>query len=277
MVRTAELLPYSQMVHRHVITVHNMMQELFAAAGSTDESSSEELRKIEMYFNESNKIFSNVSSKVGTSVATLPGTSSRYRLILNARNYTEMLLQWQTMQLSRIHFLLQNISNQNTSVTQLQPNMLLSVLALFNNSCNLFFNASLNLTWQAVQVESNIALEEERVNFSEYDLAKSALLLMVIQTEMDDFYFLNEASDGGEDATSSTNTVSGSGSGSLDIGSGIQEKILPASSAPALTSLLRILSTNVSELNQQVEQLSDDLQMTSNISVFYKFARALNT
>jgi len=273
--RTADLLPYSQRVQRHVITVHNMMQDLFTATGTVDVSSTQELRKIETNFYEAREISSNVSSKMDWSVTILPGNSSRYHLVRNTRNYMDMLLQWQSSQVSRIHFLQQNIHNFSTSLSQLELNVIHYELASLNNSCDIFFGDSVNLTQDALQVHKSIAMEATQTNFSEYDLARTASLLMLIQIDMDDFFSLNQVSDG---AISSPGTVeSGSGSGSLEMGSSSQEDLLPVPSTPTINSLLRSLSRNISQLDQQLQQLSPHLQIASNISTFSQFAGALNT
>ena len=306
MFRTVEILPYAQSVHRHVITVHNMMQDLFTAAGYLNADSIAIKNGVTNYFITANQIFDTISLLSDGNITDLfSGLDHRILTdVLYTRVELATLASWQVMQLARTSLLLEKVSNFSKILSLVELEQLHSLLLFYSNSCSIFLNSSTSIQDDDRLAAMQVQMAMARANESEYVLATAESLLIVVQTDIQSFSLLNkksnldnEISGSGRGGIGSENEGLGSGNGGIgsvkgDLGSKNEDpgsgsgtlasgsKLTPApvteESFAAITFGLQSLARDIGQIEIRILQWSDYLQGSANTTQFYNFAESLN-
>ncbi len=265
-----------------------MMQNLFSSTGNLDIFTTQIKSTVAAYLILGQQIVANISfitEKNLTNVSAaviITDISSQVNL---TRQNLERLEQWQAMQLARANTLLQESNNYSAILSSLDLQLLRGLLLSYNDSCNSFLNQSSNLENKFTLLERQNRFIMTRSNESEYVIAQVVSRLIVVQTDKDTLFSLNNVlipdSTGSGTNVEPNNRDMGSGSGSAGSGNmdlNSHREIPSGDTMPMATipSALQSLANDIEYLQQQVLLQSDHFMDATNISRFYQFAQTLN-
>lgn len=273
------MLPYAQAVHRHVITVHNMMQDIFTDTGNLNNVGV----GVKNFFINSASLAGNIRNNI-TSMATHNSTDffSILNIILpilfQAKAEVRILLPLQVTQQDKAGLLKGKHDNFTHSFSLIQIRVLQNLLPLFMNRCSIIHNATVEQQAAIHHSLVQISFLRALLSSGEIIIAEVESLLFLAQNDIATLNLLNFASTLDESSGSGSATLSSdSGSGSFMSGLGeLTGMTLDMNNFTSVGDGLQIMWHAIHNLQTTFLHQQDYLIAAIDTTRFLNFAELLN-